>query len=84
MHTGKYFRLNAPALGIETIGVRQETVQIPAGEIVTVLSGPRSDDSKMLDVLWHNRTLVMFVEDIQARGQEIGQRPQEGTTRSVS
>jgi hypothetical protein len=71
MHTGKYFRLNAPALGIEIIGSRRETVQIPAGATVAVLSGPGSNDSRMLDVLWNDKTLVMFVEDIEAQGREI-------------
>jgi hypothetical protein len=70
--TGKRFRLKTSTLGIETIDCHRTAVEVPANEIVTVLSGPRPDDRRMIDVSWDERTLVMFAEDIQERGQEIG------------
>ena len=71
MLRGKRFLLKAILLGIETIGTRRDAVQIPPGEVVTVVSGPTSDDSRMLDVLWNGRSVVMFADDIQARTREI-------------
>lgn len=71
MLTGKRFLLKATTLGIETIGTQRDAVQIPPGETVTVVSGPTSDDSRMLDVLWNGRSIVMFVDDIQTRAREI-------------
>ncbi len=41
---------------------------VPAGETVTVLSGPRPDDKRLVDVQWGDKKLVMFYEDIQKRG----------------
>jgi hypothetical protein len=74
MLTGKRFRLNTAILGIETIEGQRRAVQVPSGDIVAVVSGPAPDDRRMLDVLWNDRPLVMFAEDLTARGHEIGQR----------
>lgn len=80
MLTGKRFRLNRATLGVETIGDQRIAVEIPALEIVLVLSGPRPDDKRMLDVLWKNRRLVMFVEDVERRGEEITATTDTGST----
>lgn len=74
MLTGKRFKLKVSTLGIETIGTHREAVQVPANEIVVVTSGPRHANSRMLDVLWNGRALLMFVEDVQARGRELDHR----------
>jgi len=71
MLSGKRFRLKRETLSIETIGEDRRIVLIPVDGIVTVLSGPRPDDKRMVDVTWENRTLVMFAIDLQIRGQEI-------------
>lgn len=71
MLSGKRFRLKATLLGIESIGTRGDAVQIPPGEVVTVVCGPTSEDSRMIDVLWNGRAIVMFVDDIQMRAREI-------------
>ena len=73
MLSGKRFRLTVPTLGIETVGDERKAVQVPAGEIVTVLSGPRPDDRRMIDVLWTDKTLVMFAEDVEHRGRIISE-----------
>jgi hypothetical protein len=71
MLAGKRFRLTVTTLGIENLVFHRQAVQIPEDEVITVLSDPRPDERGMIDVLWNNRTLVMFAEDIEARGQEI-------------
>jgi hypothetical protein len=71
MLSGKKFRLNNTTLAVENMAEERRAVQVPAGETITVLSGPKPSDSRMVDVLWNNRTLLMFLEDIQRRGQEI-------------
>jgi hypothetical protein len=76
--TGKHFRMNAATLGIETVGNHREAVQVPAGEVVVALSGLRSDHASMMTVRWNNKTLVMFVEDIVARGVQVDGRPSTG------
>jgi hypothetical protein len=72
MWTGKRFQLKTACLGIEVAGNVREPVRIPAGEILVVTSGPTSTDSRMLDVLWNGRSLVMFVEDIKSRARDLG------------
>ncbi len=50
---------------------------IPAGETARVLSGPCPDDRRLVDVLWGNRNLIIFVQDLESRGEEI-QVPKKG------
>jgi hypothetical protein len=69
--TGKRFVLKATSIGIESIGNHREAVQVPAGETVVVVSGPQTVDSRLLDVLWNDKSLMMFVDDIQAHAREI-------------
>jgi hypothetical protein len=71
MLSGKRFRLKRATVSIETIGDDRLMVMIPSGSVVTVLSGPRPDDKRMLDVSWENRVLVMFAIDLEGRGEEI-------------
>jgi hypothetical protein len=74
MLTGKRFRLKTAALGIETIDENEENkqaVSVPAGEIVSATGGPRPDDKRLVDVLWCDKKLVMFYQDIQNRGEQV-------------
>jgi hypothetical protein len=67
--TGKQFRLLAETLGITPLhGDNRLAVMVPAGETITVLSGPRPDDKRMVDVQWGDKQLMMFYEDVQKRG----------------
>jgi hypothetical protein len=69
--TGKTFRLSSETLALETIGSRRQTVMIPPGALVRVMSGPKADDPRMLDLLWRGRKVTAFSEDVQNRGEEI-------------
>jgi hypothetical protein len=72
MLSGKQFRLKADTIAIETHGDgRRAAITIPSGATVRILSGPRPDDRRMVDALWERRTVVMFAEDIQTRGEEV-------------
>ena len=63
--------MKAGVLGIESLGDQRTAIQVPAGEVIEVLSGPKPDDKRMVDVRWGERTLVMFTEDITSRSEEI-------------
>ena len=71
MYTGKRFRLKQGTLAIEGSADHRTAIMVPGGETVLVLSGPRPDDRRMADVLWDNRALVMFVDDIEQRSEEV-------------
>jgi hypothetical protein len=77
MYTGKRFRLKKEILGIENTNYERIAITVPTGQLLRVLSGPRPDDRWMVDVLWGDRTLVVFAEDLERRGEEIQAR---GTT----
>lgn len=71
MYTGRTFRLKESILGIETVDEQRTAVMVPAGETVLVLSGPRPDDQRLVDVAWGDRYLVMFATDLDSRSQQI-------------
>ena len=72
MLTGHRFRLLVETLGIDSTDEDHRiAVLVPAGETITVLSGPRPDDKRMVDVQWGDKKLVMFYEDIQKRSDEV-------------
>jgi hypothetical protein len=72
MLSGKRFHLLAETLGIEAInGNNRVAVVVPAGEVITVISGPRPDDTRLIDVVWGDKKLIMFHEDIQKRGDLV-------------
>jgi hypothetical protein len=48
---------------------------VPAGETITVLSGPRPEDSRTVDVQWGDKKLVMLYEDIQKRSEQVKGKP---------
>jgi hypothetical protein len=74
--TGKRFRLRVHVLAIEAYDTDDpHIVKIPAGESITVLSGPRVNDERLVDVRWGNRMLVMFVEDVRKRGDLVKGEP---------
>ena len=62
--------MKVDTIAIETIREKRVAIQVPASSVITVRSGPRPDDSRMLDVYWDGRTLVMFADDIQHRGEQ--------------
>lgn len=71
MFTGKRFSLKRPTFGIESIGENRVAVTIPTNALIEVVSGPRPNDMRMVDVLWEGRALTMFAQDIRDRCIEI-------------
>ena len=70
MLTGKRFRLTTNTLGIEaTTDGKRTAVYVPAGAIIEVTQGPSPTDSRMIDVLWEGKALVMFYADIEMRAE---------------
>jgi hypothetical protein len=61
------FRLDRQTIGIDSSGEGHVCVLVPKGAIVTVIGGPL-DGNRMVDVKWERATIMMFVEDLRARG----------------
>ena len=81
MLSGKRFELTVETLGITPIdgdvrnGPDRTAVHVPAGELITILSGPRPQDQRLVDVLWRNKKLIMFYEDVVKRGEMVKETP---------
>jgi hypothetical protein len=71
MLSGTRFQLKRETISIHTNGVERNIVLVPEGAIVEVISGPKPDDKRMVEIVWDTKVLVMFAEDIQARGDEV-------------
>ena len=72
MNIGRQFRLSVETVGVETgVENRPTPVRVPAGSVVSVLSGPNELDDGMIEVSWADRKLMMFREDLQKRGDPV-------------
>ena len=74
MLTGKRFRLTQDTLAIESRSHKKIALTVPSGEIIEVIRGPRPDDIRMIDVRWNGKVLIMFVEDVEGRGEQFDGR----------
>jgi hypothetical protein len=70
MLTGKRFRLTVATFCIESKVGRRQAIRVPVDSVLKVLSGPRPD-KRFVDVVWDQRVLEMFAEDLKERGVEI-------------
>jgi hypothetical protein len=50
-------------------------IALPSWFHQAILSGPRPDDKRLVDVEWQGKKLLMFYEDIQKRGEKIKGEP---------
>jgi hypothetical protein len=69
--SGERFRIVTALIGVDYTGDRGVTVIIPADATIEVVSGPRLDNTRMVDVLWEGRPLSMFIQDILGRCQRV-------------
>jgi hypothetical protein len=63
--------MKSPVLGILDTGGKRVAVSISRGAIVHVMSGPRPDDRRMVDVHCEGQSLVMFAIDLSQHGEEV-------------
>ena len=78
MLTGKRFRLKTDTMGIGTVDDKRVAVTVPSGAMIEVTGGPRPNDMRMVDVRSGGRELVMFLEDVQNRGEAVTEKRSRG------
>ena len=71
MLPGKRLRLKVDTVAIDSNGEKRVAVTVPAGAILKVIRGAQPDHSRMVEVRWNGKVLVMFAEDLEGRGKEI-------------
>lgn len=67
---GESYRLKAQTLGIISTNQRRAAILIPQNAMVTVINGPLNGN-RMVDVMWDEQIVMIFVEDLRARGETI-------------
>jgi hypothetical protein len=70
---GENFRVVTALIGLDYTGGHGVTVILPAGAQIQVVSGPRLDNTRMVDVLSEGRRLTMFVQDILGRCERVSE-----------
>jgi hypothetical protein len=69
--SGTKFRATTALIGVDYTGEHGVAVTVPADSLIQVVSGPRLDNVRMVDVLWEGKPLTMFVQDILGRCQKV-------------
>ena len=85
MRSGQRFLLKTPTVGVEKTADTEVAVRIPAGATIEITATPTPIDP-MVNVQWEDRALLMFQQDVQARGEAVsnGRRLAQATSSSNS
>ena len=67
---GDLFRLTTPTISVQVIDGESVAAIIPPGAVVRVC-GEALADSRMVQVAWENKLLLMFKMDLRERGEEV-------------
>ena len=67
---GQRYRLKTPTLAIMAHDGQRIPITIPQGSTIEVIDGPL-DGSRLLDVKWEGKTVMMFTMDIRERGERL-------------
>ena len=74
---GKSYRITTPTTGLQLVDGTARVVTVPAGGIITVLTGPNENgrlrDKGLIYTLWQQRTVALFAVDVETRGIELKQ-----------
>ena len=65
------FRINVPTIALFMEDGRQVARKIPVGSEIRV-DETNIEDNKLIEVRWIATTVMMFSQDIRARGEKIG------------
>ena len=71
---GSSYRLKTPTLGIISEDGHRKSVIIPIGAVVRVISGPL-DNNRLVDVIWEDKSIMMFTQDVRERGEQVDAAP---------
>jgi hypothetical protein len=50
---------------------KRQSLFVPAGAVIKIVSGPTSAGDRMVDVLWDSKIVTMFAIDVNVRATEI-------------
>ena len=68
---GSSYRLNTPTLGILSTDGGEHRIPVIIPMNATVLAGETLDGTEFIRVIWEGKTLLMFTQDLKARGELV-------------
>ena len=72
MLSSSLYRLSRDTVSLETIGSRKQIVRVPENAVIEVLKVRNGPEGRpMAQVRWLGKTLEMFAEDIERRGEAV-------------
>lgn len=83
MRKGRLFRLSRPTVAIHLVDGIKTVVSLPANAVVKILSGPDANgevpDKGIVYAAWEDRTVAMFIVDLEIRGIEVWESEQSAS-----
>ena len=64
------YRINTPTIAVFKEEDRHVAREIPAGSVV-VIDPETFNGNKLFSVLWAEKEVMMFVQDVKARGERL-------------
>jgi len=67
---GQYYRLSSATFGIRSSDGQRTPIKLTAGTVFKIIE-ESTDGSGFVDVLWEDKLVTMFLQDIMNRGERI-------------
>jgi hypothetical protein len=74
LSNGDKFRIVTPTIGIMSVNGRRAIVTIPKNSVVKVVT-TLLGNQRMVDVVWKNYSLLVFVQDLRERANLVDNSP---------
>jgi len=68
--TPQKYKINSPTIAMYLENDRHVAVKVPTGTVITLDSETLNGD-KLVEVLWAERSVMMFTQDIRTRGEKV-------------
>lgn len=67
----KRYRINSPTMALFPENGYHGARPVPAGSVVVIDEDLFKDNNKLVEVLWNQRNVMMFAQDLRTRGEKI-------------
>ena len=68
--SGEKFRIKSPTIALYEEDGRHVATTIPAGSVVTI-DTEDINGNRLVDVVWADKQVMMFAQDIRSRGKKV-------------
>jgi len=68
--TPQKYKINSPTIAMYLENDHHVSVKVPNGSVVIVDSETFNGD-KLVEVIWAEKTVMMFTQDIRTRGEKV-------------